>query len=107
MVVERAENPNPVGTKLGSEGFWVERMPKEEEKRATGSQFKSEGAGQLCITPTMGWQLTPFVMRHDRIKIGQPPRLPQRIMGPRPIGRDATVRGQVVHWSGPRGSKSQ
>jgi hypothetical protein len=37
MVVERAENPNPVGAKLGSEGFWVERMPKEEEKRATGA----------------------------------------------------------------------
>jgi hypothetical protein len=37
MVAERAENPNPVGAKLGSEGFWVERMPKEEGKRATGA----------------------------------------------------------------------
>jgi hypothetical protein len=36
MAVERAENPNPVGMKLGSEGFRVERMPKEEEKRVTG-----------------------------------------------------------------------
>jgi hypothetical protein len=37
MAAERAENPNPVGTKLGSRGFQVERMPKEEEKRATGA----------------------------------------------------------------------
>jgi hypothetical protein len=37
MVVERAENPNPMGTKLGSRGFQVEQMPKEEEKRATGA----------------------------------------------------------------------
>jgi hypothetical protein len=35
MVAKRAENPNPLGTKLGSRGFRVERMPKEEEKRAT------------------------------------------------------------------------
>jgi hypothetical protein len=35
MAAERAENPNPVGTKLGSRGFQVERMPKEEEKWAT------------------------------------------------------------------------
>jgi hypothetical protein len=72
-----------------------------------GSQFKSEGAGQLHISPTMGWQLTPFVTSHDRVKIGQPPRLPQRIVGPGPIGRDATARGQVVLRSSPRGSKSQ
>jgi hypothetical protein len=71
-----------------------------------GSQFKSEGAGQLRISPTMGWQPTPFVTSHNRIKIGQPPRLPQRIVGPGPIGRDVTTRGQVVHWSSPRGSKS-
>jgi hypothetical protein len=37
IVAERAENPNPVGTKLGNRGFQVERMPKEEEKRATGA----------------------------------------------------------------------
>jgi hypothetical protein len=37
MAAERAENPNPMGTKLGSRGFQVERMPKEEEKRATGA----------------------------------------------------------------------
>jgi hypothetical protein len=72
-----------------------------------GSQFKSEGAGQLRITPAMGWQLTPFVTSHDRVKIRQPPRLPQRIMGPGPIGREAMAHGQVVHRSGPRGSKSQ
>jgi hypothetical protein len=66
-----------------------------------GSQFKSKGASQLCIMPTMGWQLTPFVTSHDRVKIGQPPWLPQRIMGPGPIGRDAMVCGQVVHRSGP------
>jgi hypothetical protein len=35
MVAERAENPHPLGTKLGSRGFQVERMPKEEEKWAT------------------------------------------------------------------------
>jgi hypothetical protein len=37
MAAERAENPNSVGTKLGNRGFQVERMPKEEEKRATGA----------------------------------------------------------------------
>jgi hypothetical protein len=37
MAAERAENPNPAGAKLGSGGFQVERMPKEEEKRATGA----------------------------------------------------------------------
>jgi hypothetical protein len=37
MAAERAENPNSVGTKLGSRGFQVKRMPKEEEKRATGA----------------------------------------------------------------------
>jgi hypothetical protein len=40
MVAERAENPNPVGMKLGSRGFQVEQMPKEEEKRATGALFQ-------------------------------------------------------------------
>jgi hypothetical protein len=34
---EQAENPNLVGTKLGSRGFQVERMPKKEEKRAIGA----------------------------------------------------------------------
>jgi hypothetical protein len=29
----------------------------------------------------MGRQLTPFVISHDRVKIGQPPWLPQRIVG--------------------------
>jgi hypothetical protein len=29
----------------------------------------------------MGRQLTPLVMNHDRIKSGQPPRLPQKIVG--------------------------
>jgi hypothetical protein len=46
-----------------------------------GSWFKSEGAGQLLISATMGRQLIPFVMNHDRVKIGQPPWLPQRIVG--------------------------
>jgi hypothetical protein len=41
-----------------------------------GPRFKSEGAGQLRISPTLGWQLTPYVKSHDRIKIGQPPWLP-------------------------------
>jgi hypothetical protein len=72
-----------------------------------GPRFKSEGAGQLRISPTMGRQLTPFITSHDRIKIGQPPWLPQKIVGPGPIGRDVTARGQVVPWSSPRGSKSQ
>jgi hypothetical protein len=71
-----------------------------------GSRFKSKGAGQLRISPTMSWQLTPLIMSHDRIKIGQPPWLPQRIKGPRPIGHDVAARGQVVLWSRPRGSKS-
>jgi hypothetical protein len=72
-----------------------------------GSRFKSEGAGQLRVSPTMGWQLTPNATSHDRAKIGQPPRLPQRIMGSGPIGHDATARGQVVLRSSPQGSKPQ
>jgi hypothetical protein len=71
-----------------------------------GFRFKSEGVGQLRISPTMSWQLTPLVKSHDRIKIGQPPWLLQRIMGPRPIGHDVAARGQVVLRSSPRGSKS-
>jgi hypothetical protein len=65
----------------------VEQMRKEEEARVTdalfqgGPWFKSEGAGQLPISPKTGRQLTPFVLSHDRIKIGQPPWLPQRIVG--------------------------
>jgi hypothetical protein len=39
----------------------------------SGLWFKSEGTGQLLISATMGWQLTPLVMTHDLIKIGQPP----------------------------------
>jgi hypothetical protein len=35
----------------------------------------------LPISPMTGRQLTPFVMSHDRVKIGQPPWLPQRIVG--------------------------
>jgi hypothetical protein len=73
----------------------------------SGSRFKSEGAGQLHISPTMSWRLTPFVMSHNHVKIGQPPWLPQRIMGPGPIGRDVAARGQVVLRSSPQGSKSQ
>jgi hypothetical protein len=34
MAAKQAENPKSMGTKLGSRGFRVERMPKEEEKRA-------------------------------------------------------------------------
>jgi hypothetical protein len=62
-------------------------MQKEEEKRVTDAQFqkwslfKSEGAGQLPISPTMGQQRTPFVMSHDRVKVGQPSWLPQKIVG--------------------------
>jgi hypothetical protein len=73
----------------------------------SGPWFKSEGAGQLPISPTMGRQLTPF--RHE-------PRLHKdrvtavvaaKDRGPGPIGRDAMARGQVVPRSRPRGSKSQ
>jgi hypothetical protein len=46
-----------------------------------GPWFKSEGAGQLFISAIMGRQLIPFVMNHDRVKIGQPPGLPQKIVG--------------------------
>jgi hypothetical protein len=35
----------------------------------------------LPFSPTMGRQLTPFVMNHNHVKIGQPPWLPQKIMG--------------------------
>jgi hypothetical protein len=77
-------------------------MPKEEEKRATGARlqngprFKSEGAGQFPISPTMGWQLTPFVTSHDRVKIGQPPWLPQKIVG---WGRLDVTRRCADKWS--------
>jgi hypothetical protein len=40
MVAEQAKNPNPLGTKLGSRGFKVEQMQKEEEKRATDVLFQ-------------------------------------------------------------------
>jgi hypothetical protein len=46
-----------------------------------GPRFKSEGAGQLLISATIGRQLTPFVMNHDHVKIGQPPWLPEKIVG--------------------------
>jgi hypothetical protein len=46
-----------------------------------GPWFKSKGEGQLLISPMMGRQLTPFVMIHDRVKVGQPPWLPQKIVG--------------------------
>jgi hypothetical protein len=36
MVAEGVWNPKSMGAKLGSIGFWVEQVPKEEEKRATG-----------------------------------------------------------------------
>jgi hypothetical protein len=97
---------------LGAENFgWSERRRRKRCGRMvlclrSGSRFKSEGAGQLRISPTMSWQLTPLVKSHDRIKIGQPPWLPQRIMGSGPIGRDIAARGQVVLRPSPRGSKS-
>jgi hypothetical protein len=61
-----------------------------------GPRFKSEGAGQLPISPTMGWQLTPFVMSHNRVKIGQPPWLPQKIVG---RGRLDVTRRRADKWS--------
>jgi hypothetical protein len=57
--------------------------------------FKSEGVGQLLISATMGWQLTPFVMNHDRVKIGQPPWLPQKIVG---RGRLDVTRWHADKW---------
>jgi hypothetical protein len=77
-------------------------MPKEEEKRElvlgfrNDPRFKSEGVGQLTISPTMDWQLTPFVTSHDRVKIGQPPWLPQKIMG---RGRLDVTRWRADNWS--------
>jgi hypothetical protein len=62
-----------------------------------GPWFKSEGVGQLLISATMDWQLTPpFVMSHDRVKIGQPPWLPQKIMG---RGRLDVTRWRTDKWS--------
>jgi hypothetical protein len=69
MVADARESPNPLGMKFGSRRFREERMPKEEEKRVTvlyhrsGSRFKSEGAGQLRVSPMMGRQPTP--LRHE------------------------------------------
>jgi hypothetical protein len=98
---------------LGAEDFELSECRRRKRSGRpvlclrNGSQFKSEGADQLRISPKMSWQLTPLVMSHNRIKIGQPPWLPQRIMGPGPIGRDVAACGQVVLRSSPRGSKSQ
>jgi hypothetical protein len=61
-----------------------------------GPRFKSEGAGQLPISPTMGWQLTPLVTSHDRVEIGQPPWLPQKIVG---WGRLGVTRRRTDKWS--------
>jgi hypothetical protein len=47
------------------------------------------------------------IVHHDCAWVGQPPRLPQRIVEPEPIGRDAAAHGQVAPWSKPRGSKSR
>jgi hypothetical protein len=60
-----------------------------------GPRFKSEGAGQLHISPTMGWQPTPYVTSHDCIKIGQPPWLPQKIVG---RGRLDVTRRRTDKW---------
>jgi hypothetical protein len=60
-----------------------------------GPWFKSEGVGQLPISPTMGRQLTPFVMIHDHVKVGQPPWLPQKIVG---RGRLDVTRRRVDKW---------
>jgi hypothetical protein len=60
-----------------------------------GPWFKTEGAGQLPISPTMGRQLTPLVTSHDRAKIGQPPWLPQKIMG---RGRLDVTRRRADNW---------
>jgi hypothetical protein len=49
----------------------------------------------LPISPTMGRQLTPFVMNHDRVKIGQPPWLPQKIVG---RGRLDVTRRRADRW---------
>jgi hypothetical protein len=46
-------------------------------------------------------------MRHDCVRTGQPPWLPQKIGGPEPIGRDAAAHGQVARWCRPRESKSR
>jgi hypothetical protein len=61
-----------------------------------GPRCKSEGAGYLPISPMVGWQLTPFVTSHDRVKIGQPPWLPQKIVG---RGRLDMTRRRADNWS--------
>jgi hypothetical protein len=43
----------------------------------------------------------PSVMHHDYVRIGQPPWLSQKIMGPEPIGHDTVAHGQVASWSRP------
>jgi hypothetical protein len=60
-----------------------------------GPWFKSEGAGQLLISPMMGRQLIPLDTSHDRVKIGQLPWLPQRIMG---RGRLDVTRWRADKW---------
>jgi hypothetical protein len=40
MVAEQTRNHNPMATKLGSRGSRVERMLKEEEKRAAGARLQ-------------------------------------------------------------------
>jgi hypothetical protein len=72
-----------------------------------GPWFKSKGAGQLLISATTDRQLTPLVTNHDRVEIGQPPWLPQKIVG---RGRLDVTRWRADKWClglAPEGSKSQ
>jgi hypothetical protein len=80
----------------------------------------------LPISPTMGRQLTPFIMSHDHVKIRQMPWLPQKIMGrgrldmtrrcadkcsldPAPEGASPKEpdNGRTAAWRSPAGSVSE
>jgi hypothetical protein len=65
------------------------------------------GGGSVALFTHDELATDPSIMRHDSVKIGQPPWLLQRIVGPEPIGCDAAVHRQVAPRSRPRGSKSQ
>jgi hypothetical protein len=113
MVAERTRNPNPVGTKLGSGGSRVERMPKEEEKRATGARLQERspvykrGGGSVAYFTHDGLATDPFRHEPRPRKDRATTVVAAKDRGPGPIGRNATVRGQVEPRSSPRGSKFQ
>jgi hypothetical protein len=97
--------------------FGASRQPREGEKQATSDPrprmvtlFKTRRAGTNGLDAHLTHDVlatAPFVMRHVDVQRLQPPRLPQRIRKPEPMGRDTAARGQVAPRSKPREIKSR